>query len=423
METTKIASPRVLVTGVSQQQSNFDYTMNELSELAKADGLTVVGEVRQNLERAITATYFGKGKISEIQALAQQLDADFIIVNDELSPSQIRNLEQALNLKLLDRTQLILEIFANRAQTKIAKLQVAIAQARYQLPRLHPSENKLDQQGGGGGLANRGAGETQLELNRRTLLKQISKLKAQLQQVTQQQAVQKKQRQKNTLPTVALVGYTNAGKSTTLNQILKHYAANAEEKQVFQKDMLFATLDTNVRMINLANQQKFLLSDTVGFVSKLPHHLVAAFKATLNEASDADILIHVVDYSDEHYQDMINTTNETLADLGITDKPTIMAFNKADLKSETPYPIVTGSQIVYSATQKSSIDQLVNLITQTLFAQLPVFQFLIPYTKGAEVTYLNQHGHVLQQSYEADGTLLKVQIADTLVSHLLTYQQ
>lgn len=421
MKDTTPQPKRVLVTGVSKRQDNFDYTMIELGELAKANNLNVVGEVRQNVDQANHATYFGKGKVQEIKEQAIADDVDIILINDELSPSQIRNLEKELGISILDRTQLILEIFANRAQTKEAQLQVAIAEAKYQLPRLHPSDNKLDQQNGGGGGTNRGTGETQLELDRRLIDKRITKLKGELAKIDQQQATQRQQRDKNPVPVVALVGYTNAGKSTTMNRILQRLSPDTPEKQVFEKNMLFATLDTSVREITLPNQQKFLLSDTVGFVSKLPHHLVQAFKATLAEAAGADLLIHVVDYSDPNYLNMMQTTQETLESLGIKDIPMIEAYNKADLKPDTRYPEIDGTQLVFSARDEVSIDALIDLIDKQLFGQYPIIDFLIPYTEGQAVTYLSDHVNILEQSYEEDGTHIKAQINPDLLGPVQKY--
>lgn len=422
MQETDMQPKKVLITGVSQRQTNFDYTMRELGELARADNLEVVGDVRQNIDQANHATYFGKGKVQEIKERAVAEDADFILVNDELSPSQIRNLEKELGMSILDRTQLILEIFASRAKTKEAQLQVAIAEAKYQLPRLHPSENKLDQQGGGG-ANNRGAGETQLELDRRLIEKRITKLKGELAKIDQQQLVQRRQRTKNAIPVVALVGYTNAGKSTTLNRILQRLNPDTPEKQVFEKDMLFATLDTSVREIILPNQQKFLLSDTVGFVTKLPHHLIQAFKSTLAEAANADLLIHVVDYSDPNYLDMMQTTQETLEALNIKDIPVIEAYNKADLKPDTRYPEVDGKQIVYSARDEVAIDALIALINKQLFEQYPTHDFLVPYTEGQAVSYLSDRANITKQSYEEDGTLIRAQINPDLLGPVKKFVQ
>ena len=259
-----------------------------------------------------------------------------MVINADLTPSQVRNLEEQTDIQIIDRTGLILEIFGNRARSKEAKLQVKIAQLQYQLPRLRTSiSNRLDQQagaaaGGGGGFTNRGAGETQLELNRRTIQDRISHAKHELKELNKDEVVRRSQRDKAGLPNVALVGYTNAGKSTTMNGLVKLFG-KGEDKQVFEKDMLFATLDTSIRQLTFPDNKQLLLSDTVGFVSDLPHNLINAFRSTLAEAANADLLIQVIDYADPHYKEMMATTEKTLKEIGVHDVPMIYAFNKADL--------------------------------------------------------------------------------------------
>ena len=400
-------SENVLITGISRQQPDFDYTMTELGELAKADNYTVVGEVRQSLDRAAAATYFGSGKVDEIRELADVKNATTIIINDELSPSQLRNLEKQTKLHVIDRTQLILDIFADRARSKAAKTQVEIAQLQYALPRLHPSANRLDQQvGGGAGFATRGSGETQLELDRRVLNKRISHLRRELKDASVGDQVRRARREGNDIPVVALVGYTNAGKSTTMNGLLNLFADRPEDKQVFEKDMLFATLDTSVRQLTLPDNRKFLLSDTVGFVSKLPHNLIDSFKATLAEAANADLLIQVVDYSDENYPEMMAITEKTLKEVGIENIPMIEAYNKADLREGTRYPEVTGQRIVYSARDKNSLEALTRLIKADIFGQDEEHTYLIPFDQGQLVSYLNQETVVKATDYREDGTLI-----------------
>lgn len=400
-------SENVLITGISRQQPDFDYTMTELGELAKADNYTVVGEVRQSLDRAAAATYFGSGKVDEIRELADVKNATTIIINDELSPSQLRNLEKQTKLHVIDRTQLILDIFADRARSKAAKTQVEIAQLQYALPRLHPSANRLDQQvGGGAGFATRGSGETQLELDRRVLNKRISHLRRELKDASVGDQVRRARREGNDIPVVALVGYTNAGKSTTMNGLLNLFADRPEDKQVFEKDMLFATLDTSVRQLTLPDNRKFLLSDTVGFVSKLPHNLIDSFKATLAEAANADLLIQVVDYSDENYPEMMAITEKTLKEVGIENIPMIEAYNKADLREGTRYPEVTGQRIVYSARDKNSLEALTRLIKADIFGQDEEHTYLIPFDQGQLVSYLNQETVVKAKDYREDGTLI-----------------
>ncbi|MBA1392888.1 GTPase HflX, partial [Lactobacillus sp. XV13L] len=252
---------QVIIAGVSHLQEDFDYSMNELAQLVNANNQEVAAQVRQNIDQINGKTYFGSGKVQEIKQLAQYHNVTLIIVNDELTPAQVRNLEKATQLHFLDRTELILQVFAQRAHSRQAQLQVAIAQLQYQLPRIHPSGNPLDQQRGQGGLANRGAGESQLELNRRTIRQRITKLKQELQHVEKTLTTQSTRRQNSRLPKVALVGYTNAGKSTTLNGILD-LITDHDSKKVFVKDQLFATLDTSIRKITLPQQPSFLLSDT-----------------------------------------------------------------------------------------------------------------------------------------------------------------
>lgn len=403
-----------LISGITKRQDNFDYTMTELGELAKAAGYAVVADVRQKADFPTGATYFGKGKVEEIREAAVLHEADVIIVNDELSPSQLRNLEKQIKRRVVDRTQLILDIFGTRARSKQAKMQVEIAQLRYALPRLRNQSAGFDQQGGGstggGGaaLANRGSGETQLEMDKRILTKRISHIKHELIEEEQSEQTRSSQRTASDIPTVALVGYTNAGKSTTMNGLLSLYADRPEDKQVFEKNMLFATLDTSVRRIELPGNRQFLLSDTVGFVGKLPTKLVDSFKATLAEAKNADLLIHVVDFADQHYPEMMQVTEKTLRDIGIAeDVPVIEAYNKADLRGDaTAFPEVNGNQLVYSARDDASLQQLAAMIEERIFADQVTATYLIPFTDGTAVNYINSVAKVDQTDYNETGTLI-----------------
>lgn len=403
----------VIIAGLNNSQSNFEYSMNELAELVKANNMEVKDRLVQNLDRPNSATYFGKGKVDELTETVRALDVHTIVTNDELSPSQIRNLEAATGARLLDRTALILEIFAKRAQSKEAKLQVEIAQLKYRLPRLRTSANQsLDQQtgAGGGSFTNRGSGETKLEMNRRTIENSITHLRGELDEINKSAVTRRQQRIKNQMPMVALVGYTNAGKSTVMNGLVRKFGVD-EDKQVFEKDMLFATLDTSVRRLTLPDQKQFLLSDTVGFVSKLPHNLVESFKSTLAEASQADLLLQVIDYSDAHYKDMMETIADTLADIGIKDIPMINIFNKAD-KMEITYPTLEGdTQIVMSAIQPESLDMLTDLIKKSLFKDFVTTTLLIPFTEGSVVTYLNDNASVINTDYVAEGTQIEVELS------------
>lgn len=400
---------KAYIAGVNLNDPNFDYYLAELANLAEAANMEVVGQSRQNLEHVVAGTYFGLGKINEIKDMARGLRAKVLILNDELTPVQIRNLEKMTKLRIIDRTELILEIFSNRARTKQAKLQVQLARLEYELPRLHPSENNLDQQRGGG-FANRGAGESKLELNRRTIGKQIAVIKKELKEIAGQEEIKAKRRNQNHIPKVALVGYTNAGKSTTMNGLLAEYTKENDEKQVFVKDMLFATLDTNVRRIELNNNFSFILSDTVGFISKLPHNLIESFKATLQEVKDADLLINVVDASDPNMIQMIRTTQNVLAEIGVKNTPMITAYNKAD-KSERHYPQIEGSGILYSAIDPESIELLANLITKRVFANYQQVNLLLPLSAGKPLADLHENAQIIAENYRADGVHITARLA------------
>lgn len=405
---------KAFIAGANLNDPNFDYYMSELANLTEAANMEVVGQARQNEEHIIAGTYFGLGKINEIKDMAHGLKAKVLILNDELTPVQIRNLEKLTKLRVIDRTELILEIFSKRARTKQAKLQVQLARLQYELPRLHPSENTLDQQRGnggstGGGFANRGAGESKLELNRRTIGKQISIIKRELQAIDKQEQIKAKRRNQNHIPKVALVGYTNAGKSTTMNGLLKEFSKHSD-KQVFVKNMLFATLDTNVRRIDLENNFSFILSDTVGFISKLPHNLIESFKATLQEVKDADLLINVVDASDPNMIQMIRTTQNVLKEIGVKNTPMITAYNKAD-KSQRNYPQIEGSGILYSAVDTKSIETLADLITKRIFSNYKKINLLLPLSAGKILSYLHENAQVLKESYQNDGVHIAVRLS------------
>ena len=415
---------KAFIAGANLNDPNFEYYMSELANLTEAANMEVVGQARQNEEHIIAGTYFGLGKINEIKDMAHGLKAKVLVLNDELTPVQIRNLEKLTKLRVIDRTELILEIFSSRARTKQAKLQVQLARLQYELPRLHPSENTLDQQRGnggstGGGFANRGAGESKLELNRRTIGKQISIIKKELQAIDKQEQIKAKRRNQNHIPKVALVGYTNAGKSTTMNGLLKEFSKHSD-KQVFVKNMLFATLDTNVRRIDLENNFSFILSDTVGFISKLPHNLIESFKATLQEVKDADLLINVVDASDPNMIQMIRTTQNVLNEIGVKNTPMITAYNKAD-KSERNYPQIEGSGILYSAVDIKSIETLADLITKRIFTNYKKINLLLPLSAGKILSYLHENAQVLTETYQNDGVHIAVRLSSREQVQLASY--
>ncbi|MGE7884624.1 GTPase HflX [Bacillus sp. NPDC094077] len=399
---------RAVLVGVNLgNESDFAYSMEELENLAEACDVEVIGQVTQNLQRVNPSHYIGKGKIEEVAAYVKEIDANMVIFNDELSPSQIRNLEEDLDCKVIDRTILILDIFAQRAKTKEAQLQVEVAHLQYMMPRLIGLRESLGRQSGGVGTKNKGVGEKKLELDRRKIEEQIAVLNKDLEALVAQRQTQRKQRKKNEIPVVALVGYTNAGKSTTMNAMLEIYNGT-EEKQVFEKDMLFATLETSVRNIDLPDNKSFLLTDTVGFVSKLPHHLVKAFRSTLEEVAEADLLIHVVDYANPNYEQLIDITNETLKKIGVENIPTIYAYNKSDMV-DVEIPKVQEDRVYLSAKKHVGIEELVEMIRSYIYKEYTKCEMLIPYDQGQVVSYFNNHAHVLSTSYENEGTKIELE--------------
>ncbi|PEA52183.1 GTPase HflX [Bacillus thuringiensis] len=399
---------RAVLVGVNVgNEDDFAYSMEELTNLAEACDVEVIGQVTQNLQRVNPSHYIGKGKIEEVAAYVKEIDANMVIFNDELSPSQIRNLEEDLDCKVIDRTILILDIFAQRAKTKEAQLQVEVAHLQYMMPRLIGLRESLGRQSGGVGTKNKGVGEKKLELDRRKIEEQISVLNKDLEALVAQRQTQRKQRKKTEIPVVALVGYTNAGKSTTMNAMLEIYNGT-EEKQVFEKDMLFATLETSVRNIDLPDNKSFLLTDTVGFVSKLPHHLVKAFRSTLEEVAEADLLIHVVDYANPNYEQLIDITNETLKKIGVENIPTIYAYNKSDMV-DVEIPKVQEDRVYLSAKKHVGIEELVEMVRSHIYKEYTKCEMLIPYDQGQVVSYFNNHAHVLSTSYENEGTKLEIE--------------
>ena len=401
---------RVLLVGVDTgEEQNFEGSMEELKQLAKACYMEPVGTVIQRMEFVHKALYIGTGKVQEVRDAAQALDAQLILFNDTLTPSQIKNLQDELKTPVIDRTTLILNIFEMRARTREASLQVETAKLQYLLPRLVGMHEALTRQGGtSGSMSSRGAGEKKLELDRRHIEHRISELRKELDAISRERETQRKRREQSRIPLVALVGYTNAGKSTIMNQMVERFVGD-EEKKVLEKDMLFATLDTTIRRINTGNNRDFLLTDTVGFIHKLPHGLVKAFRSTLEEIKGADLLLQVVDVSDPGDQEQMETTKETLWELGAGDIPMLIVFNKADRLIQNTYPRTAGTNKIYiSARQPESIELLVKEITRRVYADYEEVRLLIPYDKGSIVSYLQENAQILEQTYEPEGTWMHV---------------
>lgn len=375
---------RAILAGLNLNMSRdrYDVSMKELARLAGACDLEVVSQLVQSSPKVTQKTYLGSGKVEELKTEIAVYDADIVIFNETLTPMQVRNLEDALDTEVMDRTGIILQIFSSRARTREAKLQVKSAQLQYMLPRLAGMRKNLSRQGGGSGrLSNKGAGEEKLELDRRHIEHQISEIDRQLKQVEKERDTQRSRRLSSGLPLVALVGYTNAGKSTLMNGFLSRCRQTVpgapESKKVLEKDMLFATLDTSVRRIQIPGHNPFLLSDTVGFISSLPHTLVKAFRSTLDEVRFANLLIEVVDYSDPDYENEVKVTRETLDEIGAGNIPILIVYNKSDRLVGTPdhpdftIPKVYPDHIYMSATNsekahpESGIDEASGIGTES----------------------------------------------------------
>lgn len=397
---------RVYLVGLDTgEDQNFALSMEELGSLAEACEMEVIGQATQSLADVNKAFYIGTGKVQEVKELAEQAEAECVIFDGSLTPSQLSNLRDEIGIPVMDRTTLILEIFATRAKSRESKLQVEVARLQYLLPRLVGLGAALSRQGGGtGSRSNKGAGEKKLELDRRYLEHRLNEMKQELKEVVKQRQTQRKQRSEAGIPRVALVGYTNAGKSTLMNAMLHAYRNNEEDKQVLVKDMLFATLDTTVRKIAPPNRTPILLSDTVGFVNKLPHNLVEAFKSTLEEAVEADLILEVVDASDEHYKEQIQVTDQTLTELGAGAVPKLYLYNKADrILDPATLPVLKEDRIYLSAREEIGLTELYDCIENALKANYRECMMKIPYARGDVLADLTAKGAVRGQKYVEDG--------------------
>ena len=390
---------------------DIDNSMNELEELVNAAGGVAISRVIQRRDSIDSAYFIGKGKAREIKSYCEELDINAVVFNDELSGAQLRNLESIIDRKIVDRTNLILDIFANRATSKEGKLQVKLAQLKYRLPRLVGFRDYLSREGGG--IGTRGPGEQKLETDRRHILREIDNIEKALKDAEKARNIKRKRREDSNLPIVALVGYTNAGKSTLLNKIIQMNDEYKESKKVFVYDMLFATLDTSLRRGKLPNGQVFLLTDTVGFVSKLPTHLIEAFKGTLEEVRYADLLLHVVDGSNDDLDIQIKTTHKILKELKVLDKPIITVFNKMDktdignLVLENKY---IDKKIFISSKNSVNLDKLLEMIQENLPQKYKDITLIIPYDEQVLVSYFLENYEVEDIKYKESGTEIKLNI-------------
>lgn len=396
------AEERVILVAVRKSdRENTEQSLDELCELASTAGAVTVARVIQNLDNFNPATYIGKGKIDEIKELIIEYDATGIICDDELSPAQMNNLSDAIEIKVMDRTLLILDIFAARANTNEGKIQVELAQLRYRSSRLSGFGNALSRLGGG--IGTRGPGETKLEMDRRTIHERIGQLKHELEAVVTHRELTRSQRSRSNIPVVAIVGYTNAGKSTLLNTLTG--------AGILAENKLFATLDPTTRGLELESGQQILLTDTVGFISKLPHHLVEAFKSTLEEAVYADIILHVVDASNPAMDSQMYVVYDTLEKLGAGDKPIITAFNKIEIAGNKVLKDFKADKTVnISALHGAGLTELKDTIEEVLRESKIYIEKTYSYTEASKISLIRKYGQLISEEYVAEGIEVKAYV-------------
>lgn len=415
MDLMQTKTERAILAGLScdiftPEENATETTLDELEALLETAGGECVARLLQNRHTPDSHSFLGEGKAEELHELAQSLSADMVIFDNDLSPSQIRALEEATGVTVIDRSALILDIFAQRAQTREGRLQVELAQYQYILPRLSGMGKSMSRLGGG--IGTRGPGETKLETDRRHIRERINRLRQELEEVRRVRAVQRERRQKNAIPVVALVGYTNAGKSTILNAL-----TNAG---IPANNRLFDTLDTTTRKLAVSDQLSVLLSDTVGFIAKLPHNLVDAFRATLEELQYADLLIHVVDCADPEREAHMQVVRQLIGQLARPGVPVITAYNKTDV-AEAPFLAPEGAEVAISAQTGAGIDRLLALIERELTGTRHTVTLLLPYSQGGQVDTLHQRTQVQEVSYEAEGIRIRAVLDDELYGRLRQY--
>ncbi len=391
---------RVILVGVSQQDGDdAEDSVAELAELVETAGAVVVGTLIQKRENIHPGTYVGTGKVFELEELIEETGATGIVCDDELSPAQLKNLEEALKTKVMDRTLIILDIFATRASTSEGKIQVELAQLKYRLSRLSGLGRSLSRLGGG--IGTRGPGEKKLEMDRRLINSRVAQLNRELKEVQRHREVNRQQRKRSGIPVVAVVGYTNAGKSTLLNHL-----TNAE---VLEEDKLFATLDPTTRILELTNNQKVLMTDTVGFIRKLPHHLIDAFRSTLEEAKYADIILHVVDASNPQMDKQMYIVYDTLRNLEVEGKKIITAFNKTDrIGQPEPLHDFRAERTVHiSAKYGDGLEDLKNILEEILREEKDFLECTIPYRDAGVIQKIREKGELLSEEYREDGIFVR----------------
>ena len=394
---------RIIVVGVATSENDdTDKSLDELIELGQTAGVETVAKVIQNREKVHPGTYIGKGKIEEVRELVIKHKADTVVCDDELTPAQFNNLSQMLDVKVVDRTVMILDIFAKRASTSEGKLQVELAQLRYRASHLIGGRSELSRLGGG--IGTRGPGEQKLEMDRRLIKERITQVRKELEQVKRTRELTRKKRQENPIPVVAIVGYTNAGKSTLLNHLTG--------AGVLSEDKLFATLDPTTRKLVRENGEEILFTDTVGFIRKLPHHLIQAFRSTLEEAKYADLILHVVDCSNEDMDSQMYTVYETLKKLEVGDKKIITAFNKIDVcdREETLKDLAADRTVRISAKTGQGIEQMLSAISEVIAEGKQLLDKVFGYDEAGAVSNVRKYGQVMEEEYRNEGIYIKALI-------------
>lgn len=402
---------KLILVGVSlQEDDDTEDSLTELAELVETAGGQVVGITVQNRESIHPGTYVGKGKLQELQQMIQELKADGIVCDDELSPAQLRNMEDVLECKVMDRTLVILDIFAARASTSEGKIQVELAQLKYRMSRLTGLGTSLSRLGGG--IGTRGPGEKKLEMDRRLIKSRIAQLNRELVQVQKHREITRGQREHNQTKVAAIVGYTNAGKSTLLNHLT--------HASVLEEDKLFATLDPTTRNLKLDSGQEILLTDTVGFIRKLPHHLIEAFRSTLEEARYADIILHVVDASSPQREKQMEIVYETLRNLGVSGKKTITLFNKQDKveEQEGQKDFQADKSLKISARSGQGLEELKEALEEILREDKRLLEGVFPYDQGGQIPVIRKYGELLEEAYQEQGIYVKAFVPAELYQNL-----